>query len=373
MTGFVDFAATAIVTYGVHSFAACVLAIGANRVIRRPQDREVLWKIALLAPLVTTAAVVLTLTLSDRGTFVDLADLARRVLPTSLPGREVRVRVLKLGNSSSVIRSVTDPVTSAISATTCIVASLCCFCAALRLVYRRRRLSHAIAERRIVGELPTSAGAALTLSTAPLPSPLALGAREICLPTNVAATFSNAHQRSLIAHETAHLERRDPSWFFLLDAIAALSAFQPLVFVVGRSFRRDVELICDEEAVRRTNDRGSLIAALALLASPFDPDSPLHGATTAYDGSPLVRRAERIANLSPGAARGVGRSTLLVAASLIALLCAAPVVTAAPRLADLPSDPGDRLMLLRGHGRRMMRVDEVVRTTVRGQTSATTH
>ncbi len=372
MTGFLTFAATAIVTYGVHSFVACLLALGANRLIRRPQDREVLWKVALLAPLVTAAALVLVSTLSDRGRFVDLADLARRVVPTSLPGRDVQVRVLKLGESSSVIRRVTDPVTRVISATTLAIASLCCLCAMLRLLYRRRRLSHAIAERRIVGELPTSAGAALTLSTASLPSPLALGPREICLPTDVVATFSDSHQRSLIAHETAHLERRDPAWFFVLDAIAALSAFQPLVFVVIRSFRRDVELICDEDAVRRTSDRGSLIAALALLASPFDPDSPLRGAATAYDGSPLVRRAERIANLGLNAPCGVRRRTLLVAASLIAFLCAAPVVSASPRLGDLPLESGRAMMLSPGHGPRIVRVDEVVRTTVRSRTNAST-
>ena len=371
MTSILAFAATAIATYGVHSFAACVLALGANRVIRRPQDREVLWKVALLAPLVTAAALVLISTLSDHGTFVDLADLARRVLPTPLPGRDIQVRVLKLGDSSSVIRSFTDPVTSAISATTLIGASLCCFCAVLRLVYRRRRLLDAIAERRIVGQLPTVGGGALTLSTARLPSPLALGTREICLPTDVVATFSDTHQRSLIAHETAHLERCDPAWFFVLDAIAALS-FQPLASVVLRSFRRDVELICDEEAIRRTSDRGSLIAALALLASPFDPHSPLHGAATAYDGSPLVRRAQRIANLTPGAARGVRRWTLLIAASLIAFLCAAPVVSSSPRLADLPIDHGQRMILLPGHGHGTLRVDEVVRMTVRGPTNAAT-
>ena len=148
MTSVLAFAATAIATYGVHSFAACVLALGANRVIRRPQDREVLWKVALLAPLVTAAALVLISTLSDHGTFVDLADLARRVLPTPLPGRDIQVRVLKLGDSSSVIRSFTDPVTSAISATTLIGASLCCFCAVLRLVYRRRAANRGAAAYR---------------------------------------------------------------------------------------------------------------------------------------------------------------------------------------------------------------------------------
>src|SRR4029079_12480611 len=132
----------------------------------------------------------------------------------SLPGRDVEVRVLELGNSSSVIRTFADPVSSAISLTTLVAAPVVCLCAALRLAYRRRRLSRAIASRRLTRELLTSEGQVLTLSTAELPSPLALGVDEICLPTDVAARFSDAHQHSLIAHETAHLRRRDPAWFF---------------------------------------------------------------------------------------------------------------------------------------------------------------
>jgi beta-lactamase regulating signal transducer with metallopeptidase domain len=200
-----------------------------------------------------------------------------------------------------------------------------------------------------MGSLPiVTHGAAVRLSAAPdLQSPVALGSFEVCLPSDVVDDFSERHQRSLIAHEVAHLDRRDPAWLFVAELIAALSAFQPLVFVVLRAFRHDVELICDEIAVRRTSDQESLIAALARLASPFDPRSPLHGAVAAYDGSPLVARAQRIATLSLAAApSNARRPAMLLAAVLVGLLCAVPVVSAAPRLNDLPRHPADLMRVM---------------------------
>jgi hypothetical protein len=124
-----------------------------------------------------------------------------------------------------------------------------------------------------------------------------------------------------------------------------------------RAFRRDVELICDEAAVRRTRDQHSLISALALLAAPFDPRAPLQGAATAYDGSPLVGRAERIATLGPNLAPVSARRPIALAVAVaLAILCAFPVVSAAPRLTDLPVDPA---MLSRNpHLKRIVNVDD---------------
>ena len=96
----------------------------------------------------------------------------------------------------------------------------------------------------------------------------------------------------------------------------------------------------DKAAVHETRDQHSLIRALALLASPFDPRSPVQGAATAYDGSPLVGRAERIAalglELSPARP---GRHIAVALGVALAALCALPVVSAAPRLTDYPADP----------------------------------
>ena len=363
MPTFIDGLVTTLLTYAMHSFAACASALAISGALRRPQDRELLWKVTLIAPLVTTFAAVAISTLSARGTFVDLALLVRHAPNLDFPGREVKVWMLKDGGTSNVIRQFTDPVTTALS-TIALGASFCVICVALiRFAHRRRRLTRAVAERRAMGELQVrSHRTPVVLSTAAeLQSPVALGTSEICLPTEVVEEFTEEHRDSLIAHEIAHLERRDPAWFFAAELIAALSAFQPLIFVVLRAFRRDVELICDEVAVRRTSDQQSLIGALALLASPFDARSPLHGAATAYDGSPLLVRAQRIATLSLAVAPcGIRRPALLAALALAASLCAVPVVSAAPRLSDFPSLPDAALRSARRPG-RIVTVNEEIR------------
>jgi hypothetical protein len=341
MMPIIDAIATAILTYSAHSFAACGLALVGARRIRRPQDRDFIWKAALLVPLLTTTIGLSAAATGARGSFVDLGEVARQASPTRLPRRLVRIRVLRDGETSRVDRWFSDPVTSALSGGAVALALLVVSVASTRLIVRRRRLAAAVAVRRDLGELALSDGQSVRLSSsADLQSPVAFNADEICLPDDVVREFSESHQRSLIAHEIAHLERRDPLWFAATEIIASLSAFQPLVRLVVRAFRRDVELICDEAAVRRTNDQHSLISALALLASPFDPRSPLRGAATAYDGSPLVGRAERIATLDVDPSPAPARRPLAVAVAVaVAILCAFPVVSAAPRLTDFPLDP----------------------------------
>jgi beta-lactamase regulating signal transducer with metallopeptidase domain len=356
----IDVVATALLTYAGHSAVACVIALLVARVLRRPHERDLVWKAALIVPLVTAPMAILGATAG--ATRIDLADLARRSRLVHLPGRKLLVRVLDDGAGPEVFRQLIDPVTRVLAAMAIGIAVACVALAGLRLVRRRRALAGALAGRNHVREL-TAAGssASIRLSSAiELQSPVALGASEICLPSTVLSDFPDAHRDTLIAHEMAHLERRDPFWFALAEGVAALTAFQPLVFVVLRAFRRDVELICDEAAVRCSSDRQALIGALALLASPFDPRSPIRGAATAYDGSPLVARATRIATLTldGGEARD-RRIALAMVVVLAATLCVVPVVSPAPRLADLPMSPRRAIEVARAEG-RLVTVDSTV-------------
>lgn len=357
-----DGIATVLFTYALHSAGACAIALVVCRALRHPQDRELLWKAALVAPVITTAGAMSLIATRGLDRFVDLANLLRRATHFRLPGRRVMVRVLDDGFQRDVVRQVIDPVASRLSLF-CVLAALCCvLVAGMRFVHRRRALSRALAHRFHVRELPLLARRnAIRLSAAAnLESPVALGAAEICLPADVMDRFSDEHRRSLIAHELAHLQRRDPVWLVAAESIAALSAFQPLVLVVVRAFRRDVELICDEAAVRRTNDRASLIGALALLASPFDARSRIAGAATAYDGSPLVARATRIARLPIGTTRRAGRRYVLLAMTvLVGLLCAAPVVSSVVVPRDLPIDPASAVQAARVAGHTVV-VDSIV-------------
>ncbi len=342
MPSVLDAAAAVLFTYATHSVAACAVALFVARWIRRPHDREVLWKAALLAPLLSATAITIFSTVGSRGGFVDLGLLVRRALPLTLPGRQVFIRIMEDERGRTVIRNLTDPVTTALSIAAVVVGVSACAIALVRFAQRRLTLRRMLAAREWSGhffQLADGRLARISISRN-LASPVALGASEVCVPEVVAREFGLEHRRALLEHEAAHLVRRDPFWFVVVEAIGVLSAFQPLIFPVIRAFRRDVELICDEAAVRATRNGAALIGALALLASPFDPSSPLHGAATAHDGSPLIARAERIAALGESDFSATRRRAMLsLVFALIALLYAVPAVSSAPRLRDLPPNP----------------------------------
>jgi beta-lactamase regulating signal transducer with metallopeptidase domain len=328
-----DTLATIVFTYAVHSAAACLLALALARVLRRPQDRDLVWKSALIAPLLTTAVAATTLT---TGAQLDLSMWARHATNFQLPSRTVMIRVVQDASGESVTRSVNDPVTVTIALGAVAIAALCISIAAVRVSSRYRRRGLLLAGRQAI---ETADNIHISIAHN-LPSPVALGSDEVCLPAEVATAFSDEHRRALIAHERAHLARRDPAWFAAVEVIGALSAFQPLMSPLIRAFRRDVELICDEAAVRQTNDPRALIGALARLASPFDARSPLLGTALAYDGSPLVARAERIAAVAcVEETRGIRAPAIILAAGLVATLFAVPTIASSPRDVDLPLDP----------------------------------
>jgi beta-lactamase regulating signal transducer with metallopeptidase domain len=334
MTSILNSLSTIILTYSAHSVVACLVALACGRMLRRPQDRDLAWKAALVLPFVTSAAVLISSQAGASVMRVDLAKALRQSGVANMPPRHVMVRVWNDGFQQTVNRQLSDPVMTALSVATLVIAFLCVSIAIARLLARRRALARAIAGRQSSARMD-----GLTISVVDdLASPVALPRREICLPTIVVHDFSERHRATLIAHEMAHIERRDPHWFAFIELSAAVSAFQPLVRLVRKNFRRDVELICDESAVRRTSDASGLIGALAMLASPFDARSVLHGAPAAFDGSPLVARASRIATTSFDSPLGGRRLGLIAVAGVFIALVMLPVFAPAPRLEDFPAD-----------------------------------
>jgi beta-lactamase regulating signal transducer with metallopeptidase domain len=366
MTATLAAAATILLTYAAHSAGACGIALALRRLLRRPHDRDVLWKLALVAPILTTAIALAMRTTHPAGS-IDLANGIRAIAGQPLGGREVMVSLTKINGAAHVTRRIDDPVAAALSVVVLLVAAIAVAVAGVRAVVRWRARSARLEARvrREVGAIEH-----VSLSTCDdLPSPVAVGRSEICLPTRVLDEFDERQRAALIAHEMAHLRRRDPLWFGIVDAVVAVSAFQPLVVRVARAVRRDVELICDESAVRRTGDRVALIGALALLAEPFDSAAPL-GAVSAYDGGPLVERAEAIARVDEVASRAATRRTALVAAIVLATaLLALPVVGPAENIEDLPLDPtkaaarsphDERVVVVDSAGRRLLHRDRIV-------------
>src|ERR1700712_3819162 len=125
MPSFLDTIAATILTYAVHSAAACVIALLVARYMRRPQDRDLVWKATLVAPIFTTLGVMLAGNRRGAGSLIDLAVLLSRGTSWPLPGRRVMVHVTNDGFRDEVVRQFTDPVTTALTMSVFCIVSVC--------------------------------------------------------------------------------------------------------------------------------------------------------------------------------------------------------------------------------------------------------
>jgi HEAT repeat protein/beta-lactamase regulating signal transducer with metallopeptidase domain len=169
-------------------------------------------------------------------------------------------------------------------------------------------------------------------ATPGLSSPVALGRDEIALPEAALTDLDRDQQRSLLAHELAHLERRDPAWLALACLTERAFFLQPLNLLARVKLQEAAELLCDDWAVHRTGSGVSLAACLVKVAEWVDTSPraiPLAG--MAERRSQLVTRIHRLieGRIMPAAPRSlwfVTGATLLVALTALA----APSITATP-------------------------------------------
>lgn len=178
---------------------------------------------------------------------------------------------------------------------------------------------------------------AIRLTSAPgLGSPVALGASEIVLPEAALTELDAEQQRSMLAHELAHLARRDPTWLAVACMVERIFFFQPLNRVARAGMQEAAEFLCDDWAVHRTGSGFSLATCLVKVAEWVDTTPrPVPLAGMAEHRSQLVTRIHR---LIEGRAMPTAPRSLWFAAGAVVLLGITAV--AAPGVA--PVRPDDR-------------------------------
>jgi HEAT repeat protein/beta-lactamase regulating signal transducer with metallopeptidase domain len=213
-----------------------------------------------------------------------------------------------------------------------------------RLTYGQLRLHWLLRDRRPVTEgnvlallaaLRRNAGVwrPIELTTSLVcPGPIALGTSEICVPERFLRDLDPDQQRSALAHELAHLARRDPLWRLLTGLVEAVFFFQPLNRLARLRLREASENLSDDWAVRQTGSALALARCLVEVASWIGRGpSPVSSGTMAMaeGGSPLLLRVERLLSEHIPHAPG-GRSLRSAAAvgSVLLVWAAAPVVSA---------------------------------------------
>jgi Zn-dependent protease with chaperone function len=88
----------------------------------------------------------------------------------------------------------------------------------------------------------------------------------ICVPPRALVELGRDEQATMLAHELAHLMRRDPLWLSLAWLVERVFFFQPLLRVARAELHDLAELACDDWAARRTGNRLALASCLARIA-----------------------------------------------------------------------------------------------------------
>ncbi|HEU5219873.1 MAG TPA: M56 family metallopeptidase [Gemmatimonadales bacterium] len=357
-----------LLTYLLHSTLLLTGAWLLAPRFRSHRVRETLWKTALFGGFVTATGQSL-LQVSPLAGRMTVPTRAIAVRQQPIPGVETTTRTTAktdadvaddADRSASQDVSASSAAFSGLSTSSLLLSQeqmlvlLWAIGAALLLgVYliRRVRFARRIATRRnvtgdpvsvMLAELCHSAGIArrirLSASTA-LPSPVALGSSEIAVPEAALSDLDPGQQRSMLAHELAHLDRRDPSWLTAACIAEQLAFIQPLNRLARRKIQESAEYLCDEWAVRRTGSGVLLAKCLAKVAEWLEtsPASlPVSG--MAESKSHLVSRVRRLLDGAPFPT-APGRRTLVLAsfAVLAVTVLALPGVSLARRQA--PASP----------------------------------
>ncbi len=371
MPSLIAFPLAWLLTYAVHSTVLLGLAFLLSRWTRLSiHTLDLVWKVALIGGLLTTSA-QLAFNIGPRN---HLSLAAAPVAPATPSVGNVHAAVREhdlasspiepastfaapsASNGSDAVRSPDEAATRAFITApppaVALVVGWAMIALVLALTYFARRLMLVgrLANRRAVtdGALPALLAALrsavghrsrVTLTSVnTISSPIALGLHEICVPEAALTQLTVDEQRGLLAHELAHLARRDPVW---LDAAALLERvffFQPLHRLARREIQRNAEFLCDDWAAERTGNGLSLAHCLARVAEWIEA-SPL--------GVPVTGMAEqrsllvtRITRLIEGKRAASPLSRMLVLGGATVLLSG--VVAAAPSV-RLQDDPRTRL------------------------------
>lgn len=147
-------------------------------------------------------------------------------------------------------------------------------------------------------------------------TPMLMGFRRpvILLPEDIPAGSLEA----ALAHELTHLKHRD-TWYMLLTTLArCVHWFNPLVWLMVRTARRDMELCCDYDLLNGQGEETRRAYGRAILDQMTGRDRGFSGLTTGFSGSKkeVFARFRAIMDTDP---KRKGRVVLVLAGTAVLL------------------------------------------------------
>lgn len=187
-------------------------------------------------------------------------------------------------------------------------AAFACF--AVRLVLRMRAAGEMLRGARPAALTPEqdriwrrceqafSLKGAQILACAGASGPAALGLRRpiLLLPSDFASSCAPQDFLAAVAHECAHLKRRDFSKNLLYEAASLLLAFHPLVGVIKARIAQTREMICDGMVTEGQVGAGDYARSLLRLATMIAAGSEASASSAVgiFEGGVLKERVMRI-------------------------------------------------------------------------------
>ena len=352
-----------LLTYAVHStILLAAAAVVAWRFADRHEWVDLIWKAALIGPLVTASLQLDAMTVPIGGrwavpsvatvssgqttapaptavdeTPITAATTAAPVTPPVVDRfAEIDTAIPTAEDRSMVAREVVRrwPTVAAVAWLLIAIVAVLRYGVRLRRVYRALGSGQPLTAANLtdtLDQLQRSANQrrAIRLTTSPMcPVPLALAGRRIVVPDRFVRELDAEQQRAALAHELAHLARRDPEWRIAVEILERALFFQPLNRLARVRLCDAAEFLCDEWAVQHTQSPLAMARCLSAVASWWSPADELPAGVSAMarSDSAMVRRVTRILNEPARLARRPHLLWLAIPVALVAV--AAPRVTA---------------------------------------------
>lgn len=189
-------------------------------------------------------------------------------------------------------------------------------------------------------------GRVLLCASGRLRAPIVLSSREICVPRSCWDALRGAERRALLAHEFAHIERRDPLWFTAAAVVESVFFFLPWHRMMRHSLNASAEVACDARAARRVGSPTAVARCLAAVASwsaRMPVGSPVPASVPAMAARP-GELVDRVQHLLADEERPVGRRFAIGAlTALVGFACCAPAVTTGKSTAEQNGATGVRV------------------------------
>ena len=137
---------------------------------------------------------------------------------------------------------------------------------------------------RLLRSVDGGRGRARSMTSPLLAGPCAMTGGIIGISERCVEELDDAQLSAVLAHELAHVARRDPTWSTIVRMLVAVAWMQPLNRLARREGLVAAEEACDDWALTRTGERRSLASSIARVAT-WMAAVPAPGATTSMAGT----------------------------------------------------------------------------------------